>query len=529
MGIIATAKHYVNNEQEHDRLNHSVIIDERTAWELYYQPFMAAVEAGVLSVMCSFNKVNGVFACENNETLNTILKGKMGFKGFVMSDWLAAHSTKESALHGLDQEMPGPIYFGDALKAAVESGDVPQSVLNGMVHRILYSMFMIGIFDRPQTGEFTANVTSDAHYAVARKAAAASTVLLKNDGQVLPINEKNVTTIAVLGDGAFDPVVWGGGSGYVPIAHVVSALEGIRARVANTTIKVVYAGTKPFSEAVAVAESADIALVFTGVSATEELDRKNLSLPADDDALIKVVAAVNPRTVAIVTSPGAFLMPWADEVPVIIAALMPGEQFGHSITDVLFGDVNPSARLPITLPNKENEVGFTQSQYPGIELETNYTEGLFIGYRWYDQFNITPKFAFGHGLSYTTFQYDKVAGFLDENSEKREEIAILVNITNTGSVAGAEVAQLYLGYPDSAEEPPKVLRGIRKVFLQPGESVEVRFNMTNQSLLIWDVESHDWTVVPGDYKVMVGASSRDIRLVGSFKVDENKKIEDIEF
>ena len=533
MGVIATAKHYVNNEQETDRTTVSANLDERTAWELYYQPFMAAVESGVLSVMCSYNKIGDVWACENNSTLNTALKERMGFKGWVMSDWGATHSTKDSANHGLDQEMPDDRYFGDALKAAIQSGDVPQQRVDDMVYRMLYAMFKVGLFDRPASGNFTANVTSEAHYALARKAAAGSTVLLKNDRQVLPIDQKKVTTIAVLGDaGDLAPVVGGKGSGQVPVAHIVSALEGIKARLANTTIQVVYAATHPLEKAVAVAKTADIALIFTGVTSTEGADRGSLSLPADDNTLIQAVAAINPRTAVIVTSPGAVLLPWADTVPAIVAAFLPGQQFGHAIADVLFGDVNPSARLPITFPNRENEVNFTQSQYPGINDESNYTEGLFIGYRWYDAFNVTPRFAFGHGLSYTSFRYDKIVAFPyrnSKNTEKETNIAIMAKITNIGSVAGAEVAQLYIGYPATAQEPPRVLRGIQKVFVQPGQSAEVTFNLTNQDISIWDSNAHDWTVVPGEYTIMIGASSRDIRMIGSFQVSGNKHIHNIKF
>ena len=518
MGIIATAKHYVNNEEEANRTEVSANLDERTAWELYYQPFMAAIEAGLGSIMCSYNKIGDVWACENNSTLNTALKEKMGFTGFVMSDWGATHSTNDSANHGLDMEMPDNRYFGDALKAAVQAGDVPQERVDDMVYRILLSMSTVGIFDRPQSGNLTANVTSDAHYTTARKVAAASTILLKNDGQVLPLDASKITTIAILGDaGDLSPVVGGGGSGEVNVAHIVSPLEGIKARLTNTTVQVIYAPTTPLNQAVAAAKSADVALVFTGVSSSEGSDRPNLSLPDGDNALIQAVAAANPRTAVIVTSPGSILLPWSDSVPAVVAALLPGQEFGNAISDVLFGDLNPSGRLPITLPNIENEVNFTQIQYPGINNEANYTEGLLIGYRWYDAFNVTPRFAFGHGLSYTTFQYALVVDN-EASNKKSNDVAAIVKITNNGSVAGAEVVQLYLAYPEAAQEPPKVLRRIKKVFIQPDQSAEVIFILTQQDLQIWDSNAHDWTVVPGDYQLLIGASSRDIRVTYPFKV-----------
>jgi len=527
MGVIATAKHYINNEQELNRTETSANLDERTAWELYYQPFIAAVEAGVGSIMCSYNKIDDVWACENNSTLNKALKEQMGFTGFVMSDWGAVHSTEDSANHGLDMEMPDDKYFGDALKQAVQAGKVPQARVDDMVYRILISMFSAGIFDRPQSGDFTANVTSDAHYATARKVGATSAVLLKNERQVLPLDANNITTIAVLGDaGDKNPVVGGQGSGQVPVAHIVSPLEGIKARLANTNVKVVYVPSTPLDQAVAAAKSADVALVFSGVTSTEGIDRSNLLLPEADNALIQAVTAANPRTAVIVTSPGAILLPWSDSVPAIIAALLPGQQFGHAIADVLFGDVNPSGRLPITLPNIDNEVKFTPAQYPGVNNEASYSEGLLIGYRWYDAHNVTPRFAFGHGLSYTTFQYSWVVGDKTSNIDGAP-IAVIAKITNTGSVAGNEIVQLYLSFPQAAQEPPKVLRRVKKVFLQPGKSTEVVFLLNNQDLQIWDSNAHGWTVVSGDYQLLVGASSRDIRLTHNFKVNGQKHIETI--
>jgi len=527
MGVIATAKHYVNNEQENDRTTISANLDERTAWELYYRPFMAAVEAGVTSMMCSYNKIGDVWACENNSTLNTALKERMGFKGWVMSDWGATHSTLDSANHGLDQEMPDDQFFGSALKTAVQNGTVPESRVTDMVYRILYGMFAVGIFDKNQTGDFNANVTRPEHYDLSRKLISNSTVLLKNDRQILPINAANVTTIAVLGDaGDLKPVVSGYGSGQVYPAHIVSALEGIKARLGNNTnINVVYAPTQPIDQAINAAKSADYALVFTGTSSSEGGDRANLSLPDADNSLIKGVAAVNPRTVVVVTSPGHILLPWSDSVPAILASLLPGEQFGHAIADLLFGAVNPCARLPITLPNIENEVGFTPLQYPGVNLESNYSEGLQIGYRWYDAHQVTPRFPFGHGLSYTTFKYGNVVAFPHKHAKNGlTGVTVVVNVKNAGPVAGAEVVQLYLGYPPAANEPPKQLRGFEKVYLEAGQVAQVKFDLSNQDISIWDVKTHDWTVVPGAYQIMVGASSRDIRLTGSFQVSGQKHI-----
>jgi beta-glucosidase len=518
-GVIATAKHYVNNEQELNRTEVSANLDERTAWELYYQPFLAAIEAGVGSMMCSYNKIGDVWACENNNTLNAALKESMGFTGFVMSDWGATHSTNDAANHGLDMEMPDNKYFGDALKKAVQNGAVPQARIDDMVYRILLSMFSVGIFDNPQGGDFTANVTSDGHYALARKVGANSAILLKNDNQVLPVDASKIKTIAILGDGGdLNPIVGGQGSGQVPVAHIVSPLEGIRARLASTSIKIVYAPTSPLDQAVAAAKSADVALVFAGITSSEGIDRKTLSLSDADNKLIQAVAAANPRTAAIITSPGAILLPWSDSVPAIIAALLPGQQFGNAIADVIFGDVNPSARLPVTFPNVDNEVKFTTKQYPGINNEGDYTEGLLIGYRWYDAYNVTPKFAFGHGLSYTTFQYSLIAA---------TSTTAAVKITNTGSVAGSEAVQLYLSFPAAAQEPPKVLRRVKKVSLQPGKFTTVLFSLNEQDLQIWNSNAHDWTIVAGDYQMLIGASSGDIRLSHPFHVNGGKHTETI--
>jgi len=503
-GIIATVKHYVDNNQEYHRNSVSANVDERTQHEIYYPAFKRAVDANVGSVMCSYNRINDTYASANYQTLTIDLKKEMGFQGFVQSDWGAVHTTINAANNGLDLEMPNDQYFGAALKAAVAAGQVPVSRVSDMVLRILTSLFAVGIMDNPPTGNLGVNVTSAEHNMLSRALAIEGTVLLKNEKNILPLSKN--AKIAVLGDdGQNNVIVIGGGSGHVIPPYVVTPYAGIKAVVNSAT----YAPTSPLQNAVAAAKAADVAVVFVGVFSSEGSDRPNLSLGNGQDELIAAVAAAQPNTVVVIHSPGAVLVPWINSVPAAIAAFYPGEEAGNAIADVLFGDANPSGKLPITFPLTEDQVpANTTAQYPGINDEGSYSEGLFVGYRWYDRYNQDPAFPFGHGLSYTTFEYSNL---------QIKGLTISGSVQNTGKVAGAEVVQLYIGYPESANEPPKVLRGFKKLRLQPGVSGVFSFTLTEHDLSIWDITTVDWTVIHGTFSVYVGSSSRDIRLKGVFQ------------
>lgn len=508
--VIATVKHWVNNNQEYNRTLTSANVDERTNFEIYYPAFKAAIDAGVGSVMCSYNRINNTYACENEETLNVDLKQRLGFKGFVMSDWGATHSTIPAANNGLEMQMPDDSFFGAKLKQAVQNGQVSQSRVDDMLLRILTPMFAMKLFDIPNNGNLSVDVQSPAHTKLARYLSSLGTVLLKNEKNILPLDESKLKTIAVLGDaGDKSPIIAGGGSGHVIPPYIISPFKGIENYVSGKNIQVKYAPTNPLTEAVALAKSSDIAIVFVGTTSSEGHDREDLKLGNGQDVLVAAIAQAQPNTIVVLNGPGAMLMPWHDKVPGILCGFMPGQESGNAIADVLFGKIIPSARLPVTFPVSESQIPVnTPAQYPGINNEAEYSEKLLMGYRWYDAKKETPLFPFGHGLSYTTFKYSNL---------KLSNTAISFNITNTGSIAGAEVPQLYLGFPAGANEPPKVLRGFQKVHIHPHESHEITFHLSSKDFSIWDITKHDWSVVRGSFNVFVGSSSENIRLKGVVK------------
>jgi len=348
---------------------------------------------------------------------------------------------------------------------------------------------------------------------LARHLAAHATVLAKNQNNLLPIT-KDIPSIAVIGDDAQDkPIYSGGGSGHVIAETWVTPLAGIRKR-AGSEVQVTYANSQSIPAAVAAAKQSKMAVVFAGTTSSEGSDRPSLSLAKQDNDLITAVAAAQPNTVVVVHTPGAVLMPWASQVSSIVIAFLPGQEDGNAIADVLFGDVNPAARLPVTFPMTEQQIPVnTVKQYPGVNNEAEYSEQLLVGYRWYDENSENPLFPFGHGLSYTTFEYSNlhVAGNVDF-------ALVTVDITNTGTITGAEVPQLYLAFPASAGEPPKLLKGFKKLELRSGATERVAFQLHRLDFSIWDVKKHDWSVVPGTFHIAIGSSSRNIRDSVTFTV-----------
>eukprot|EP01105_Mastigella_eilhardi_P025343 TRINITY_DN6875_c0_g2_i1.p1 TRINITY_DN6875_c0_g2~~TRINITY_DN6875_c0_g2_i1.p1 ORF type:complete len:674 (+),score=207.20 TRINITY_DN6875_c0_g2_i1:12-2033(+) len=508
-GVMACSKHFADNNQEEHRSEVSVSVDERTQYEIYYPAFKAAVDAGVGSIMCSYNKINGTYACENKEALTLDLKETMGFQGFVMSDWGATHSTVAAANNGLDMEMPSSDYFGDDLLKAINDGQVPESKIDDMTLRILTAMFAVGLFDNAQTGDLSVDSTSEEHSLLARNLSATGTVLLKNDGNLLPLKtDGSIKKIAVLGtDGHNNPIVAGGGSGSVIAPYVITPYEGIKSRASG--VEVNYDAGYVIYEAVKAAKEADVAIVFVGVTSSEGSDRHSLSLGVLDNEMIARVADAQPRTIVVVHSPGAVVLPWADKVPALLAAFMPGQEDGNAIAEVLFGDVNPSARLPVTFPADEDQTPLqSKEQYPGIDYAETYSDKLLVGYRWYDAQSEVPQFPFGHGLSYTEFSY---------SDAEANNTLVSVRVTNVGAVCGSEIAQLYVGFPADAGEPPQQLRGFEKVALCPNESAVIEFALVPaRDLTVWDVATHAFVVVHGEFTAFVGASSRDVRAKLSF-------------
>ena len=538
--VIATVKHYITNSQETNRMTVSSDIDERTLEEIYAPQYEAAIkQGGAGSVMCSYNRINGVYSCENPQTIG-ILDKQFGFKGFVMSDWGATHSTVASAKAGMDMEMnitPGT-YYGSALQTAVQSGQVPMATLDDMVLRILRPMFWVGIFDHPpaaQPAAYSAPVSTPAHVELARRVSEEGTVLLKNDSNILPITGQG-RTIAVIGPAAgqagAENEYNGEGSGHIPEAGitpaVVSPQQAVTQRAGADGDTVLYADGTSTADAVAAAKAASIAVVFVGDSESEGVDRANLTLrggtctlagctpqSVDQDALVSQVAAANPNTVVVLTTGGPVLMPWLSQVKGLFEAWFPGQEDGNAIAALLFGDVDPSGRLTETFPAAQKDIPTsTPAQWPGVTQpgdsvgpHAKYSEGLLVGYRWYDAKHITPLFPFGFGLDYTTFSYTGMAVHANFGGALA---SVAFTVTNTGSRKGADVPQLYVGDPASTGEPPWQLKGFQRVTLNPGASTRVTLPIDARALSWWNTKNHAWTVSPGCYTVAIGHDERDL-------------------
>ncbi len=507
-GVLAMVKHYIANNQEEQRMSVDVRASERTLRELYLPPFEAAVrEADVASVMCSYNSVGGAFACENRWLLTDVLKGEWGFRGFVQSDFFAAKSTVASANAGMDLEMPTPRFFGDALRAAIDSGEVSAERLDDMLRRRYREMIRFGLFDR----EFgTSPIPAEEHAAIAHEIAVAGTVLLLNRDEILPLDESRLERLAVLGPWAGRAAIGGGGSSMVNPIRSSTPLEGIAARLAGSGIEIASDSSGDVDAAVRLAAEADVAVVVVGNFEAEGHDRETLALPDGQDQLVAAVAAANPRTVVVVHAGSPVLMPWLDGVAAVVEGWYPGGEDGAVTAAVLFGDANPSGKLPITFPATDGQgpAAGRAERYPGVDGSVFYDEGLAVGYRWYDATGEVPLFPFGHGLSYTSFQLGR-AKVSPRRLRPGESLEVEVKVTNTGRRAGAEVVQVYVAYPPTLGEPPKQLRGFAKVALAPNESRRVRISLDERALAIWHEERRAWSVEPGDYTLLIGRSSAE--------------------
>jgi len=526
--VIGGIKHFALNDQETNRTGVDVQIGERGMRESDLLAFEIGVkDSHVQSVMCSYNLVNGVYACENQHLLNDVLKGDWRFPGFVMSDWGATHSTVAAALAGLDQEQPDSAFFG-FLAQAVSSGQVPQSRLDDMVRRILRAMYAAGLFDYP---EALGPIDTAADQAIAQEAEEQGAVLLKNAGGQLPLDAAAVKSIAIVGSHADVAVLSGGGSAQVvptggpaltegypcpPCwAQVIwdpsSPLQAIRTMAPAATVQF-DPGTNA-AAAAALAAASQVAIVFVSQWTSEGMDLPSLNFtdvihspPIDQDALVAAVAAANPHTIVVMENAGAQAMPWLGSVSAVLEAWFPGQRGGEAIANLLFGAVNPSGKLPLTFP-----ASVDQLPHPDISDSTaNYSEGFNVGYKWYDSQGLAPLFPFGYGLSYTTFSFSN-RSVTNNLSSSNPNFQVTFKLTNTGSVAGAEVAQVYLAFPAATGEPPKRLVGWQKVFLQPGAAeqvtIEVDANDSSHPLSYWDVNSNAWLIAPGVYTVYLGNSS----------------------
>jgi beta-glucosidase len=505
-GVIANVKHYAANNQETARSTINELIDERTLHEIYLPAFEAAVRQGRTgSVMCAKNQVNSAFSCENRELLTDILRTAWGFRGFVVSDFNSCHSTVNCAQNGMEFELPSAKYFGPALKAAVEAGQVSMATLDEHVHRILATMIRFGILDRPQT---VTPIDARKDGAVSRDIAQQAAVLLKNQG-ILPLDPAALHSIAVIGPYAGAAHTGGGGSSHVLPLYTVTPVDGIRDRVGAGVTVAYDSGADP-TAAAAAAAAADVAVVMVGDNEREGADRPNLSLSGNQDALVAAVAAANPRTVVVLKSGGPVLMPWLDRVPALLETWYPGEEDGNVVAALLFGDVNPGGKLPITFPKAEGDVpANTPAQYPGVNGVATYSEGVFVGYRHYDAHGIEPLFPFGYGLSYTSF---RLGDFEVEREDGGVEVSL--EVSNTGSRTGSQVVQVYVGHPADAAvpQPPHQLAGFAKVTLRPGETRHVTVRLDARAFAYWDVTTRGWSTPPGVYRLFAGSSSRDLPL-----------------
>jgi beta-glucosidase len=542
--VAACVKHYALNNQEWERDTINVEVDERALREIYLPAFEAAVkEGGVWTIMGAYNQVRGQHACHNEYLLNTILKGEWGFRGIVISDWNGTHNTREAAFNGLDLEMGterpyDEFYLARPLHNLVNRGLVPLSVVDDKVRRNLRVMFLSGAFDNRPEGA----INTVAHQQTARRIAEEAMVLLKNDGGLLPIDIRRVRSIAVIGENATRRQAHGGGSSEIKPFYEVTPLAGILAR-AGANVNVVFSqgyrtrgqdpvlGSDPtlIDRAVAAAKQADVAIVVGGLNhndfaETESKDRKNLDLPGGQAELIARVVEANPRTVVVLVSGAPVAMdPWLDKVPAVLQAWYAGMEGGNALAAILFGDVNPSGKLPCTFPRRlDDSPAHALGAYPGKEGTVRYTEGLLVGYRWFDAKAIAPLFPFGHGLSYTTFAYSnlRVTG---GDQKPWSPVRVQVDVANLGQRAGSETIQVYVHDVESTQpRPPKELKGFQKIALDPGEKRTVEVPLGIEAFAFYDPARKAWIAEAGEFHILVGASAGDVRLEAPYQLVETQ-------
>ena len=539
----------------------NVEMDERALREIYLPAFRAAVqEGGVLTIMGAYNLFRGQHCCENDYLLNKILKGEWGFKGLVMSDWGGVHHTDLAVFNGMDIEMgTRPPYESNYLAKpyleGLKYGQFPVSTVDEKVRRTIYVMFKLNLIHDPSVPAATNTgrqgpLSTKAHQEMSRQVAEESFVLLKNN-DLLPLDPAKIKTIAVIGANGAARFSTGGGSAMVKPPYEVTALHGISNRLGDG-VKVIYAqgynaprgSGRPnrreiepppplrdvsdlVAEAVAAAKSADVVIYVGGLNHrggydTEGADRKNIKLPGGQDELIQKIVQANPKTVVVLYGGGAVEMDaWLAKVPALLYAWYPGLEGGNALAHVLFGDVNPSGKLPCTFPKRlADSPAHALDAYPGKNGTVVYKEGLLVGYRWFNTKNIEPLFPFGHGLSYTQFKYSDL-NLVPGPEASGLPVTVEFELANTGSRAGAEVAQVYVQEASpSLPRPLKELKGFKKVLLQPGEKQKVSVILDRNAFAHYDPDKKGWVADKGDYKILVGGSSRDLLLDGKFKLAE---------
>ncbi len=529
--IISTVKHYALNDQSTSQSDLDGVIADAAARTSDLLAFQFASEVGDPgSVMCSYNIVNGKHACENDWLLTDVLKADWGYKGYVMSDWGATHSTVAAALSGLDQESGYPFddqpFFAAPLKQAIADGKVPQARLDDMATRIVRSMYANGLVDDPVKGDQATTIDYDAHATVTRSDAEEAMVLLKNDGGLLPL-AKSARTIAIIGGHADKGVLSGGGSSQVyPRGGLAVPNEGpdafpgpmvyfpsspLKELASRTTAKLSYADGKDVAAAAKLAAGSDIVIVFATQWTAEGMDVPDLNLPHNQDALIAAIAKANPKTVVVLETGGPVVMPWLKDVGAVVEAWFPGTAGGAAIARVLSGEVNPSGHLPATFPASlaqlPRPVLDGEKDSHGKRFTANYNiEGATVGYKWFDQKGLKPLFPFGYGLSYTSFALDDLTA-----TGSGKSLTATFTVHNTGKSDGKTVAQIYVSPPAGVTwEAPKRLGGWVKTAVAASGSAQGTVSVDPRLLGVYDSASKTWKIAEGDYTVMLATSAADI-------------------
>jgi beta-glucosidase len=536
-GVASCVKHFAANNQETQRGSINVEMDERTLREIYLPAFKAAVqEAKVWTVMGAYNKFRGTHCCESDYLLNQILKKEWGFQGLVVSDWAGVHSTRGAVLGGLDLEMGTDKAYDDfhlakAFREGVKNGEYPQAVLDDKVRRNLRVMIGTGVFDKRPEG----SINTKAHQETARRVAEEGIVLLKNEKNFLPLDAKQIKSIAVIGENATQLQAYGGDSSRVKTFYEINPLQGILNRIgknANVTYSEGYrkdADASLAERAIAAAKAADVVIYVGGINHdigydSEGRDKKGLEIPYGQVELIQKLAAANPRMVAVLVGGSPMEMDaWLAQVPSVMLSWYSGMEGGNAIARVLFGDVTPSGKLPATFPKRlsDSPAHTTGAKgFPGENGTVVYSEGVLVGYRWFDTKNIEPLFPFGFGLSYTTFENSNLK-LVRGSGATGAVVTAQFEIKNTGSRSGAEVIQVYVqDVKSTVARPAKELKGFRKVALKPGESQTVSVPLDRGAFVFFDQEQGKWLAEAGEFRILVGSSSRDIHLDESFTLEQ---------
>ncbi len=551
-GVATCVKHFALNNQETNRHTTNVNLDDRALYEIYLPAFKAAVMEGESwSIMGAYNLYKNQHACHNQYLLKDILRDEWGFDGVVVADWGGTHNTLEAIYNGLDLEFGtwtdgltrgasnsyDNYYLANPYLELIKSGDVGTEELDQKVENILRLIFRTSMNSNKKWGSFG----SEEHAMASRKIAEEGIVLLQNKDEVLPINPNEKKKIAVIGENAIKMMTVGGGSSSLKAKYEISVLDGIKNRlgskaevayargyvgdasgnyngvVTGQDLSVSASAEELFQEAVALAKKSDYVVFVGGLNKSahqdcEDADRKGLELPYNQDELITALAEANKNLIFVNISGNAVAMPWVDDVPAIVQAWYLGSETGNAIASVLFGDVNPSGKLPFTFPKKLGDnAAHALGEFPGKEGQVTYNEGIFVGYRWHDTKNIEPLFSFGHGLSYTEFEYSELS-INKKKIREDDQFVVSVRIKNIGDRAGSEIVQLYIADKKSSlPRPEKELKAFRKLALNAGEEKTIEFTLDKTALSYFGDELHEWVAEPGKFEAIIGASSTDIR------------------